>query len=68
MVAHRTNVGNSDWTPPVDASLSDRIMVDRLSGQLVDQDILIVGYTDHAVELTAKAAIAGARVVLAAGG
>ena len=68
VVAHRTNVGNSDWTPPVDASLSDRVLVDRLSGQLVDQDILVVGYTDHAVELTAKAASAGARVVLAAGG
>jgi ferredoxin/flavodoxin---NADP+ reductase len=68
VVAHRTNVGNSDWTPPFDASLSDRIKVDRLSGQLVDQDILVVGYTDHAVELAAKAASAGARVVLAAGG
>ena len=68
MVAHRTNVGNSPWTPPVDASLSDRIMVDRFSGQLVDQDVLIVGKTDHAVELTAKAVTAGARVVLAAGG
>ena len=68
VVAHRTNVGNSDWTPPVDASLSDRVLVDRLSGQLVDQDILVVGHTDHAVELAAKAAGAGARVVLAAGG
>ena len=68
VVAHRTNVGNADWRPPVDASLSDRVLVDRLSGQLVDQDILIVGYTDHAVELADKAAMAGARVVLAAGG
>ena len=68
VVAHRTNVATSDWTPPVKANLSDRIMVDRLSGQLVDQDILIVGYTDHAVELADKAAMAGARVVLAAGG
>jgi ferredoxin--NADP+ reductase len=68
VVAHRTNVATSDWTPPVDASLSDRITVDRLSGQLVDQDILVVGYTDHAVELVDKAAMAGARVVLAAGG
>jgi ferredoxin--NADP+ reductase len=68
VVAHRTNVATSDWTPPVKASLSDRIMVDRLSGQLVDQDILIVGYTDHAVEVADKAAMAGARVVLAAGG
>ena len=68
VVAHRTNVDNAGWIPPVDASLSDRVLVDRLSGQLVDQDILVVGCTDHAVELTAKAAGAGARVVLAAGG
>jgi ferredoxin--NADP+ reductase len=68
VVAHRTNVGNSVWTPPIDASLSERVMVDRFTGQLVDQDILIVGSTDHAVELAAKAALAGARVVLAAGG
>jgi ferredoxin/flavodoxin---NADP+ reductase len=68
VVAHRKNVGNSVWQPPIDASLSDRIMVDRFSGQLVDQDILIVGHTDHAVELADKAAMAGARVVLAAGG
>src|SRR3954465_8463329 len=40
VVAHQTNVGNSDWTPPVDASLSDRVQVDRFSGQLVDQDVL----------------------------
>jgi ferredoxin/flavodoxin---NADP+ reductase len=68
VVAHRTNVGNSVWTPPIDASLSERVQVDRFSGQLVDQDILIVGHTDHAVELTSKAAMSGARVVLAAGG
>lgn len=68
VVAHRTNIGNSVWQPPVDASLSARIQVDRFAGQLVDQDVLIVGHTDHAVEMTAKAALAGARVVLAAGG
>ncbi|MDQ1488544.1 MAG: ferredoxin/flavodoxin---NADP+ reductase [Actinomycetota bacterium] len=68
VVAHRTNVRNSVWTPPIEASLSERVMVDRFTGQLVDQDILVVGSTDHAVELTAKAALAGARVVLAAGG
>ena len=68
VVAHRKSVGNSDWTPPVDAALSDRVQVDRFSGQLVDQDVLIVGFSDHAVEMTAKAVSAGARVVLAAGG
>src|SRR5437763_2752975 len=68
VVAHRTNVGNAVWAPPIDASLSERVLVDRFSGQLVDQDILIVGPSDHAVELTSKAAMSGARVVLAAGG
>src|SRR3954466_7291378 len=65
VVAHRTNVGNSVWTPPIDAALSGRVLVDWFSGQLVDQDMLIVGFTDHAVELTDKAAQSGARVVLA---
>ncbi|HLJ07450.1 MAG TPA: NAD(P)-binding domain-containing protein [Acidimicrobiia bacterium] len=68
VVAHRTNVGNSVWTPPIDAALSERVIVDRFSGQLVDQDILIVGHSDHAVEMASKAAMNGARVVLAAGG
>src|SRR5437588_6502614 len=68
VIAHRTNVGNSVWTPPFDASLSERVLVDRFTGQLVDKDIPIVGASDHAVELTDKAAMAGARVVLAAGG
>src|SRR6185369_6100347 len=68
VVAQRTNVHGSTWTPPFDASLSQRVQVDRFAGQLVDQDILIVGPSDHAIELTAKAANAGARVVLAAGG
>src|SRR6185436_13930328 len=27
VVAHRTNVGNSVWTPPIDASLSERVLV-----------------------------------------
>ena len=27
VVAHRTNVGNTEWTPPVDASLSDRVRI-----------------------------------------
>jgi ferredoxin--NADP+ reductase len=54
--------------PPIEAPLSSRVLVDRFAGQLVDQDILIVGNTDHAVELADKAAVAGARVVLAAGG
>ena len=68
VVAQRTDESGSVWTPPIDASISERVQVDRFVGQLVDQDILIVGSGDHAIELTAKAALAGARVVLAAGG
>lgn len=67
-VAQRVNADGRNWTPPVDTTLSDRIVVDRFPVQLVDQDVLVVGSTDHAIELTAKAAVAGARVVLAAGG
>jgi ferredoxin--NADP+ reductase len=68
VVAQRNNVSGSVWKPPIEASISDRVLVDRFLGQLVDQDILIVGSTDHAVELAAKATMAGAGVVLAAGG
>ncbi|MGH9038021.1 MAG: hypothetical protein ACRD0O_19860, partial [Acidimicrobiia bacterium] len=68
VVAQRTDESGSVWTPPIDAEVSERVQVDRFVGQVVDQDILIVGNTDHAIELTAKAAMAGGRVVLAAGG
>ncbi|MCI0545047.1 MAG: NAD(P)-binding domain-containing protein, partial [Actinobacteria bacterium] len=68
VVAQRTDESGSVWTPPIDAEVSERVQVDRFVGQVVDQDILVVGNTDHAIELTAKAAMAGGRVVLAAGG
>lgn len=68
VVADRVNASRSVWQPPIDASLSELIEVDRFPGQLADHDVLIVGQTDHAVELTDKAVMAGARVVLAAGG
>jgi ferredoxin--NADP+ reductase len=47
---------------------SDRILVDRLPDATEDQDVLVVGNTDHAVELASSLVAAGARVVLAAGG
>ncbi len=68
VVAQRTDESGSVWTTPIDAEVSERVQVDRFVGQVVDQDILVVGNTDHAIELTAKAAMAGGRVVLAAGG
>ena len=57
-----------DWRPSIAVTRSDRIHVDRVPDHIEDDDVLVVGYTDHAVELTALVAAAGARVVLAAGG
>jgi len=56
------------WSPPVRATLSDRILVDQLPAWLEEQDVLVVGDDDHAVELTAALSAGGANVVLAAGG
>ncbi len=56
------------WTPPLNPPASDRVLTDRLPDRLSDQDVLIVGYTDRAVELVAQAAAGGAGVVLAASG
>lgn len=67
LVAYRTT--DAAWTPAVStpATLQSRIHFDAAPAR-VDEDVLVVGHTDHAVELTATMAAAGARVVLAAGG
>jgi ferredoxin/flavodoxin---NADP+ reductase len=57
-----------DWVPPVRTFRSARILIDALPDHCENLDVLIVGDSDHAVELTARAAAAEARVVLAAGG
>lgn len=56
------------WNPPIDVARSDRILVDQLPPNAADQDVLVVGFTDHAVELASALAFEGAGVVLAAGG
>lgn len=56
-----------DWQPPIPVEVTDRVHVDEVPVGPED-DVMIVGYTDHAVEYTATACAAGARVVLAAGG
>ena len=66
MVAQRSNTEH--WTPPGQVELGGRVLVDELPDDVDDQDVLVVGHTDHAVELTSALAAAGARVVLAAGG
>ena len=47
---------------------SDRVHVNAVPAQAAGQDVLVVGYTDHAVEFTAALTHDGAQVVLAAGG
>ena len=59
---------NPTWVPPVGFPESDKISIDTLPDGVRDSDILIVGHTNHAVELAAEATAAGAGVVLAAGG
>lgn len=76
LIAERST--DASWQPAVPVAKSDRVHIDALpllhdpvSGVdhvEFDQDILVVGYSDHAVELTATAAAHGNRVVLAAGG
>jgi len=58
---------DENWVPPPDVDLGERIHIDVLPGGH-DDDVLVVGHTDHAVELAVTAATAGSRVVLAAGG
>lgn len=65
LVADRRD--QTDWTPPIAIPDTDRVHIDHFeSGS--DDDILVVGLSDHAVELTAQYADAGNRVVLAASG
>ena len=57
-----------DYQPPIAATLSDRVTIDTLPEHLSDSDILVVGHTNHAVEIAGQASAAGAGVVVAAGG
>jgi len=57
-----------EWSPPITLPTSDNVSIDTLPEGLNSRDILVVGYTNHAVELVAEAAAAGAGVVFAAGG
>ena len=66
VVAQRA--GAEGWTPPATTVASERILINRLPDFAADEDVLVIGHTDRAVELTARLAAAGAGVVLAAGG
>ena len=66
LVSHRHR--QPDWEPPTNTYRGDRILIDRLPDVLADTDLLVVGDSDQAVELTVQASAAGARVVFAAPG
>jgi len=66
LVALRTSVDG--WTPTIDTVTGERVHIDALPSPANDVDVLVVGHTDHAVELTVRLADEGAGVVLAAGG
>ena len=59
---------DASWTPPIALPDSDRVHVRDFDDPGTDHDILVVGLSDHAVELTAQYVDVGNRVVLAASG
>lgn len=58
----------AEWRPAITVADSDRVHIDSTPTHLSDEDILVVGATDHAVELVASLSAGGANVVMAAGG
>ncbi len=64
LVANRKMVPN--WKPPIPVIDSPRVQIDSCDVR-DDDDVLVVGYTDHAVELTASMAANGTRVMLTGG-
>ena len=58
---------DESWTPNIPLPQSERIHTGPFDPG-TDHDVLVVGSSDHAVELTARYAIGGNRVVLAATG
>jgi len=55
-------------TPPIDVAANERVTVDNPPASAGDADVMVIGISDHAVEVTAQLAAAGANVVLAAAG
>ncbi|MEZ5409262.1 MAG: NAD(P)-binding domain-containing protein [Acidimicrobiales bacterium] len=65
MVAQRPPT--TDWKPPLPVP-EQRVHVDQVPDDVGDLDVLVIGTTDHAVEVATALSSRGARVVLAAGG
>ena len=62
-----TRRSDPNWKPTIPVIDNPRIHIDRCDTH-GDEDVLVVGHTDHAVEFTATIAAGGARVVLAGAG
>ena len=57
-----------DSVPPIEVAANERVTVDNPPASAGDADVMVIGVSDHAVEVTAQLAAAGANVVLAADG
>lgn len=66
IIAEREYLQESD--PPIEVAVNDRVTVDSVPSTAGDADIMVIGISDHAVEVTSQLAAAGANVVLAAAG
>ncbi len=66
LVAQRER--DPEWVAPIPVPESARVHVDELPEHIDDTDVMIIGYSDNAVELMANAAHRGGRVVMAGGG
>ena len=66
VVAQRPSL--EGWSPDIPVIIDQRVLVDDISGISEGEDVLVIGTSDHAVELMALAVEAGGRVVLAAKG
>ncbi|MBT6443782.1 MAG: ferredoxin--NADP reductase, partial [Acidimicrobiaceae bacterium] len=57
-----------DSVPPIEVVANERVTVDNPPASAGDADVMVIGVSDHAVEVTAQLAAAGANMVLAADG
>ena len=66
VIAEREYLPESE--PPIEVEANERVTVDNVPSSAGDADVMVIGISDHAVELTSQLAAAGANVVLAADG
>ena len=66
IIGERTYLHDSE--PPIEVAANERVTVDNPPASAGDADVMVIGVSDHSVEVTAQLAAAGANVVLAADG